>query len=328
MRKPVALTPGDPAGVGIEIATAAWSSLRREMSFFLIVDRRQAAALKGAVPWCEITDPGRAAQAMEHGLPFFHLDFPAVAEPGCPAPENAAAVISAVEIAAGMAKRGEAASVCTGPVSKRILRQSGAFPFPGHTEFLATLCGVRHAAMMLASPMLRVVPVTIHAPVSEVPNRLSAAAIVRTAETAHDALRRDFAVEEPRIAVAALNPHAGEGGMIGNEERKIISPAVKKLAESGMNVTGPHPADSMFHDEARRNYDAAVCMYHDQALTPVKTLDFHGTVNVTLGLPIVRTSPDHGTGFDIAGKGLAKPDSLLRALRMSLEISSRRNSRA
>ena len=325
--RPAALTSGDPAGIGIELAAAAWTELRRELPFFLIADRRQAAARHLTIPVCEITDPGQAPQAMAHGLPLFHVDFPAVAEPGIPAPENAAAVISAIEIAAGMAKRRQAAAVCTNPVSKRILRLSGNFPFPGQTEFLANLCGAGHAAMMLASAKLRVVPVTIHVPLSDVPRLLNIDAIVRTAKITHDALLRDFAVAVPRIAVAGLNPHAGEGGEIGEEDREVIAPAVNRLAESGLSVTGPKPADSLFHDSARQSYDAALCMYHDQALIPVKTLDFFGTVNVTLGLPIVRTSPDHGTGFDIAGTGMARPDSLVQALRMSLEIASCRNAR-
>lgn len=322
MQKPIALTTGDPAGIGIELAVATWTKLRHELPFFLIADRRQAINHITSVPIYEITDPVQAPNAMPHGLPLFHQDFADVVKPGDPSPSNAAAVISAIELAIDFVKEGTALAICTNPVSKRILRQAAGFPFPGQTEFLAHLCGIEQAVMMLTSPSLRVVPVSTHVRLKDVAEQLDAEIIVRTVQLTYAALCNDFAVSLPRLSIAGLNPHAGEDGEFGDEEERFVKPAVRKLLQMGIEVFGPLPADTMFHEEARKTYDAAVCMYHDQALIPVKAIDFFTAVNVTLGLPIVRTSPDHGTGFDIAGKGIARPDSLISAVRTANEIAT------
>lgn len=325
MLQPTALTSGDPAGIGIELALQAWQELRHEMAFFLLADRRHLKSYLDGIPICEISEPHLATAAMPQGLPLLHLDFPCRVSPGQSAPENAPAIIRSIELAAQFAKDGRAASVCTNPINKRILRQAGGFTFPGQTEFLARFCQSDSAVMMLSSSAVRVVPVTIHMPLKLVPDALTIDTIVHTAKVTDHALRHDFAVQSPRIFVSGLNPHAGEEGEFGEEDKKIITPAILRLAESGMRISGPHPADSMFHEEIRKSYDVALCMYHDQALIPLKTLDFFGAVNVTLGLPIVRTSPDHGTGFSIAGQGIACAESLIKALRMGQEIARRRN---
>ncbi len=325
MNRPIALTTGEPAGIGSEIAIKAWKELRSELSFFLIADRRQLASAGPAVPICEITDPAQAAGAMPCGLPVLQRDFPKIVRPGHPALENAAAVIDAIELAVRWALTGEVAAVCTNPVNKQTLRQGSGFPFPGQTELLAHLCGAGGAVMMLASPVLRAVPLTTHVALAAVAELLTSDLIVRTAKTVDAALKHDFAIPSPRISVAGLNPHAGEGGNFGREEQTILRPALEQLLQDGLSVSGPHPADSMFCAEMLNSYDAALCMYHDQALIPVKTLDFYGTVNMTLGLPIVRTSPDHGTAFDIAGKGRARPDSLISALRLAASAARNRH---
>jgi 4-hydroxythreonine-4-phosphate dehydrogenase len=244
--------------------------------------------------------------------------------PGKPDVANAAAVTEAIEIAVKAALAGEAAALVTAPIHKAVLNQAG-FPWPGHTEFLGHLTGARRAVMMLASDMLRVVPLTIHMPVAEVAGTLSKQAVFETGEIVLTALRRDFGILNPRLAVAGLNPHAGEEGMLGEEEERIIAPAVAALKARGFAVTGPLSADTLFHAEARKNYDAALCMYHDQALIPIKTLSFWDGVNVTLGLPILRTSPDHGTAFDIAGQGKADPRSMIAAVKMAADMADARN---
>ncbi len=212
----------------------------------------------------------------------------------------------------------------TNPINKNALIEGAGFAFPGHTEFLAHLGGITRAVMMLASPLLRVVPVTIHIPLADVPGALSAALIEETARITADALRRDFGIARPRLAVAGLNPHAGEAGAMGREEIDVIEPALDNLRREGMEIAGPLPADTMFHADARARYDAALAMYHDQALVPLKALDFARGVNVTLGLPFIRTSPDHGTAYDIAGKGLADPTSLIEALNLAARMAARR----
>jgi 4-hydroxythreonine-4-phosphate dehydrogenase len=251
---------------------------------------------------------------------------------GKPSAAHAPFVVKWIETAVGLALSHEVCAIVTGPIAKAPLYEAG-FQFPGHTEYLADLTGnapydgARGPVMMLAAPALRTVLTTVHQPLSQVAERLSANRIVHTALVAHEALQRDFGVAEPRIAMAALNPHAGEGGAMGREEIDIIAPAVTRLRAQGLNVTDPRPADTLFHAEAREAYDVVVCHYHDQALIPLKTIDFWGGVNITLGLPIVRTSPDHGVGFDIAGRGVARPDSLIAALKLAAEIAGRRAAR-
>ena len=323
MSDAVALTAGEPAGVGLELAFAAWRQLRRDLPFYLIADRGHVNAATGPGPVEEIEHPAEAIRAMESALPLLHVPFPDSVKPGAPSLRNASAVIECIRLAVRHAQRGEASAVCTNPVSKGILRRGAGFAFPGQTEFLAHLVGAERSAMMLASPLLRVVPATTHMAVAEVPGALSRAHLKWTIETTKHALERGFGVREPRLAVAGLNPHAGEGGLFGSEEEEIIRPVISELRGRGISVAGPQSADTMFHAEARERYDAAICMFHDQALIPFKTISFHDGVNVTLGLPVVRTSPDHGPALDIAGSGHARPDSLVAAIRLAARLSAR-----
>ncbi len=308
------MTCGEPAGIGAEIAAKAWEALRDALPFAWIGDPRH---LPSGTPTAEIAHPSRAAAVSARALPVVVHRFPDPAVPGRPSPRNAAATIAVIERAVGWALSGEAGAVCTAPIHKKALQDGAGFAFPGHTEFLAHLAGVDRVVMMLASPLLRVVPATIHIPLSEVPAALTPALLSETIRLTVAGLRRDFGIARPRIAVSGLNPHAGEGGAMGREEIDRIAPVLDALRADGFDLAGPLSADTMFHPEARARYDAAVCMYHDQALIPIKTLDFAGGVNVTLGLPFVRTSPDHGTAFDIAGTGQADPTSLIASLRLA-----------
>jgi len=321
---PLVLTCGEPAGIGPELAVSARAALGGAVPFFLIGDPRHLPA-GSAVQ--EIAAPAEAAAVPAERLPVLVHPFPAPATPGRPDPANAAAVIETIARAVALVQAGEAAGLVTGPISKQALKEGAGFAFPGHTEYLAALAGGARVAMMLASPLLRVVPVTIHVPLSEVPAALTPAALEETLRLTHAGLIGDFGIAAPRIAVAGLNPHAGEGGTMGREEIEVIAPVLERLRAGGMALSGPHPADTLFHPAARARYDAAVCMYHDQALVPLKTLDFAGGVNVTLGLPFVRCSPDHGTAFDIAGRGLADPTSTVAALRLAAELTARRGGR-
>lgn len=323
---PVALTCGDPSGIGPEIAVKAWQELGTTVPFFLIGDPTH---LPPGSPVRIIESPAEAAQASHSGLPLLPHAFRAPAVPGQPAPENAQSVIEVIERAVGLVQAGEAAAVCTAPISKKELADHAGFRFPGHTEFLAHLGGVDRVVMMLAAEELKVVPATIHVPLAEVPRALTAESLEATIRLLHHALQVDFGLFAPRIAVAGLNPHAGEGGLLGREERDWIEPLCNQLRSEGLSVSGPHPADTMFHAAARRRYDAAVAMYHDQALIPIKTIAFDRGVNVTLGLPFVRTSPDHGTAFDISGRGVADATSLVEAIKLAGTIAhSRAGSRA
>ncbi len=324
---PLALTPGDPAGIGGELSLRAW--LSREVPCFVALDdpdrlREIARALKLDITIIDITDIADGSRAFPGALPVLPTPLIVPASPGRADPANAPFVIGAIEQATRLALAGRASAVVTNPISKATLYGAG-FGFPGHTEFLAALTGVPgREVMMLASPLLRVVPVTVHVPLRRALEMLTTAAIVSAARITHAALRCDFGIESPRLAIAGLNPHAGEGGALGSEESDIIEPAIAALREAEIDVSGPRPPDTMFTEAARSRYDAAICMYHDQALIPLKTLDMSRGVNVTLGLPIVRTSPDHGTAFDIAGKGVADPASLIAALRLAAEMAARR----
>lgn len=324
MIAPLVLTSGEPAGIGLEIALAAWRALRDGPVFFLLADFDHVAALAGDTPLVRIAAPDEAGPAFAKGLPVLHHAFAAANRPGHPDPANATAVVAVIEQAVALVRSGKAAALVTNPIHKKALADGAGFAYPGHTEFLAALGGVDRAVMMLAAPGLRVVPVTIHIPLAEVPHALTGELIVSTARITATALTRDFGLAQPRLAVAGLNPHAGEGGRMGAEEIALIAPAIAGLRAEGLDVTGPLPADTMFHADARATYDAALCMYHDQALIPLKTLDFHGGTNVTLGLPFIRTSPDHGTALDIAGRGVANPSSLVAALRMAAEMAARK----
>ena len=329
-RPPLALTLGDPAGVGPEIIVKAWQALRAEpMSFFAVGDLATLAAAANGAAVQPIAAPQDAARIFPNALPVLDLPLPGKVSPGRPDPAAAPLVIRWIETAVALALASEVGGVVTAPIAKAPLYAAG-FKFPGHTEFLGELtaaapyAGARGPIMMLTAQDLRVTLVTVHAPLARVPNLLSTEAIVHAGRVTAEALRRDFGVAAPRIAVAGLNPHAGESGSIGREEVDVVEPAVQALRAVGIDASGPYPADSMFPEEMRARYDAALCLYHDQALIPVKMLDFWGGVNVSLGLPIVRTSPDHGTAFDIAGKGLARPDSLIAAVRLADAIAARR----
>ncbi len=333
MRGPtLAVTMGDPAGVGPEIIVKAWRALRESGPAFLVVgdlDLLGSAPEAGGAPMRRIASPEEASKLFPDVLPV--LDLPAQGQvvAGKPSPSHATAVIRWIETGAGLALRGAVGGLVTAPIAKAPLYQAG-FEFPGHTEFLGELTRASDLpwphgpVMMLATSGLRTALVTIHEPLSAIPGLISQARIVETGLVTAQALRRDFGIAEPRLAVAGLNPHAGEGGALGREETEVIGPACEELRARGVRCIGPRPADSLFHDAARATYDAVVCMYHDQALIPVKMLDFWGGVNITLGLPIVRTSPDHGVGYDIAGRGLARPDSLIAAVHAAAEIAARR----
>jgi 4-hydroxythreonine-4-phosphate dehydrogenase len=319
---------GDPAGIGAEITLAAWASGRIAQPFFLIADPAQLAPLAACagVPLAEIADPGAAVSTFAAALPVLPVALPAPAVPGRPDPANAPAVVAAIARAVALARAGAAAAVVTNPINKKALKDGAGFAFPGHTEYLAHLCDVTRPVMMLVSPDLRVVPVTIHIALAEVPGALTAALIEETAQITAAALIRDFGIARPRLAVAGLNPHAGEQGAMGREEIEIIAPALERLRAQGLEIAGPLPADTMFHAAARTRYDVALTMYHDQGLIPLKALDFARGVNVTLGLPIIRTSPDHGTAYNIAGTGKADPTSLIEALNLAALMAQRRAS--
>jgi 4-hydroxythreonine-4-phosphate dehydrogenase len=314
MTAPIALSCGEPAGIGPEIAAAAWQFLKGSLPFFWIGDPRH---LPAGTPMQIIESPAQAPDVSRTALPVLALPFAAPATPGQPDPANAQGVIDAIARGVALVQSGAASAICTAPIHKKALKDGADFAYPGHTEYLAALAGVDRVVMMLACDALRVVPVTIHIPLAEVPQTLTAALLTDTILITHAALRRDFGLAAPRLAVAGLNPHAGEGGAMGHEEIEMIIPVLEALRAEGMDIAGPMSADTMFHAGARARYDAAICMYHDQALIPIKTLDFAGGVNVTLGLPFIRTSPDHGTAFDIAGRGIADPSSLIAALKMA-----------
>ncbi|MDO5704673.1 MAG: 4-hydroxythreonine-4-phosphate dehydrogenase PdxA [Paracoccus sp. (in: a-proteobacteria)] len=314
------LTCGEPAGIGPELAARA---LGCGVDFVWLGDPRH---LPPGTPVTEIITPGDPAPPGH--LPVLRHDFAAPATPGRPDPVNAKDVIEVIARAVRLVMDGRAAAITTLPISKQALKQGAGFAFPGHTEYLAHLAGGADVAMMLASttvtPPCRVVPATIHIPLEQVPTAFTADALERAIRITHAALIRDFGITTPRIAIAGLNPHAGEGGTMGGQETDWIAPLIARLRAEGLNLAGPLPADTMFHAPARARYDAAVCAYHDQALIPIKTLDFAGGVNVTLGLPFIRTSPDHGTAFDIAGTGRADPASTIAALRMAADMAANR----
>lgn len=314
MSAPVALTCGEPSGIGPEIAAAAWGALRGDLPFFLIGD---PAHLPGDTPHVVIDTPAEAMAACAQALPVLRHDFAGVRSPGTPNPAQAQGVIDVIARGVGLVQAGEATALCTAPIHKQALQEGAGFAYPGHTEYLAHLAGIGRVVMMLASDALRVVPATIHIPLKDVPQALTADLLEQTIRITHAALIRDFGIAAPRLAVAGLNPHAGEGGRMGREEIEVIAPVLERLRGEGLDLRGPLSGDTMFHAAARAGYDAAIAMYHDQALIPIKTLDFDRGVNVTLGLPFIRTSPDHGTALDIAGQGVANPTSLIEALRMA-----------
>lgn len=328
---PLALTMGEPAGIGGEIALKAWLERGSGPAFFILDDperlRALAERLRIPVPVRAIDAPESARDTFRQALPVLPRRLAVAAVPGAPDPRNTPAVLGAIADAVDLTRAGRAAAVVTNPVHKETLYRNG-FAFPGHTEYLAHLAGIATPpVMMLAAPGLRTVPVTVHLSLAEALVALSREKIVEAATIAWAALRGDFGIEAPRLAVAGLNPHAGEGGALGREEADIIAPAVATLRDEGIDVSGPLAPDTLFSARARARYDAAICMYHDQALIPVKTLDFDHAVNVTLGLPFVRTSPDHGTALGIAGTGDADESSLVAALGLADEMARRRAGR-
>ncbi|WP_068462310.1 4-hydroxythreonine-4-phosphate dehydrogenase PdxA [Hyphomicrobium sulfonivorans] len=333
-RRPLAVSMGDPAGIGPEITLRAWAD-RSECGlapFAVFGDAEtfteRARHLGLNVPVQAIASLQEAASVFAKALPVVHRPLPVRVRPGVPDGANAAAIIGAISAATDAVLRGEATAVVTNPIAKHVVK-SADFPFPGHTEFLAALAERykgRHfrPVMMLASKQLRVVPLTVHCALAEVPKMITRPLIFETVRITYNALKRDFGIATPRIAIAGLNPHAGEEGTMGREEIDIIGPAIADLRAEGLLVTGPHSADTLFHAAARRSYDAVIAMYHDQALIPLKTIGFDEGVNVTLGLPFVRTSPDHGTAFDIAAAGRASATSLIEAMRMASTIAAER----
>ena len=329
---PLAVTLGDPAGIGPEIVAAAWAALRASGPVFLAVGDARTLAAAGA-PVAVIAGATEAGARFSEALPVLDAPLSSIPVLGLPSAEAAPFVVRWIEAAVELALGGQASGVVTAPIAKATLYEAG-FAYPGHTEFIGELtrghpmAGARGPVMMLAAGDLRAALVTVHEPLARVPALVTEDRIVSTGMVVAEALSRDFGIARPRLVVAGLNPHAGEGGALGREDLDVVAPAVTALLARGVDARGPLPADSLFHAAARATYDAALCLYHDQALIPVKMLDFWGGVNLTLGLPIVRTSPDHGTAFDIAGKGLARPDSLIAAIRLAAEIAARRHAGA
>jgi len=324
-RAPLALSQGDPSGIGPELALKAWLARKNDTHpYFVLGDaalfERSAQALGLAVPVARIT-PAEATKTFASALPIVDLGFPVKGVPGKPDAADAPATIAAIERGVRLVKEGHASAIVTNPIAKEVLYGAG-FTHPGHTEYLGELGAALWGAddfpvMMLWSSQLAVVPVTIHVSLQRAINELTTDLVVKTARIVHADMQRKFAVMKPRIAIAGLNPHAGENGTMGREDLDIVAPAVAQLRAEGIDARGPLPPDTMFHAAARAKYDAALCMYHDQALIPIKTLAFDSAVNLTLGLPFIRTSPDHGTAFDIAGKGLANEASLIAALELA-----------
>ncbi len=325
----LALTMGEPAGIGGELTLMAWLTRReRAVPPFLVIDdpgrlRTLARRLGLEVPVAEIDTAAQAAARFDQALPVLPLTLPVAVEPGRPDPGNGRAVLAAIDRAVALTLAGSTSAVVTNPIHKGVLYKAG-FRHPGHTEYLGALVGVATPVMMLEGAGLRVVPVTCHLSVRQALASLTSEMIIRWGRITAAALVRDFGIKAPRLAVAGLNPHAGENGAMGDEEVTIIAPAIAALRADGVAVSGPHSADTLFHAQARARYDAALCMLHDQALIPLKTLAFDSGVNITLGLPIVRTSPDHGTAFDLAGSGGADPASLIAALYTAARLAATR----
>ena len=320
---------GDPAGIGGELVLKVWKDNRKFLNpFFVIDDPNRLSSLAKRIglqiPIETITHPCEAVVAFPNSLPVLKEIIEIEIDPGKPNPRSASAVIRSIDRGIELIIAGQACALVTNPIHKSTLYEQG-FTYPGHTEYLAAKISPEVVpVMMLASDQLRVVPVTTHLALSEAIKSLSENAINHCATVTYKALKDDFGLKLPRLAIAGLNPHAGENGHLGNEEKLIITPAVKTLQSKGININGPYPADTLFHEQARKNYDAIICMYHDQALIPLKTIDFDKGVNVTLGLPFVRTSPDHGTAFDIAGTGKANPGSLIAAIHLAQKMAANR----
>ena len=331
---PLAVSMGDPAGIGLELAARVWAERDSDTPFFFLIGdpdalQRAAARTGRAPPRLNVVESADQIAPDPNALTVLHTPLAIEETPGSPAPANARATIAAIERGVASVQAGVASALVTLPIAKAVLHDVG-FGFPGHTEFIAALAqslpteGPRGPIMMLAAPHLKVALATIHTPLARVPASLTRAHIVHVGRVVCEALKRDFAIANPRLALCGLNPHAGERGGIGREEIETINPAAALLRAEGVDVADAQPSDTLFHADARARYDAVVAMYHDQGLIPIKTIAFWEAVNVTLGLPIVRTSPDHGTGFDIAGKGVARPDSFVAALKLAAAMAARR----
>ena len=318
---PVVISCGEPAGIGPEVAAAAWAALAREIPMLWLGDPRH---LPEGIPHKVVSDPIEAATPSPDALPVLAHDFGTPRVAGRPDPAHAAHVIGMIARGVELVQDGSASALCTAPIHKKALKDGADFAYPGHTEYLAALAGVEDVVMMLASEQLRVVPATIHIALDQVALQLTPKSLRHVIEITHKGLRDLFGITAPRLAIAGLNPHAGEGGTMGRQELDWINGLVTQMQSEGYALTGPMPADTMFHTAARARYDAAIAMYHDQALIPIKTLDFDKGVNVTLGLPFIRTSPDHGTAFDIAGRGIANPTSMIEAIRMAHKMATSR----
>ncbi len=329
----VALTLGEPAGIAPEITVKAWTELRENGPAFALIGDRDLMAQRcvalGTPEPVVINAMNEASGVFQDALPVLHQPLPKPSTPGEPDPDNAKAVLDSIKTAASLALNGDALGVTTNPIAKSVMYAHG-FVFPGHTEYLAHLSEKadwtepRGPVMMLAGGGLRTALVTVHMSLAEAAHSITQSRIKKVVRVVNDALQRDFGIPKPRLAMAGLNPHAGESGALGEDEIKVINPAAKALREEGIDISDARSGDTLFHEEARAGYDAAICMFHDQGLIPVKTLDFHGGVNVTLGLPFVRTSPDHGSAFDIAGTGKAHAGSLVAAIRMAAQMGARR----
>jgi 4-hydroxythreonine-4-phosphate dehydrogenase len=323
---PIAVSLGDPAGIGPEITGKTWSERydHKLKPFFAVGDPGSVRAVwEGPVE--KIGSPDEAEAVFDRALPLLPVESGETVTPGVPTPEGARCALDSLELAVGLARSDAVQAVVTGPVSKSRLYDIG-FTHPGQTEFVAERCGVSrdNIAMMLAGPSLRTIPMTTHIPLRDVPDVISIEMIVNKGRAAARGLERNFGIAEPRLAFAGLNPHAGEFGALGREEIDIVEPALAQLREEGLNAMGPFAADTMFHPAAREKYDVALCLYHDQALIPLKTLHFDEGVNLTLGLPIVRTSPDHGTAFEIAGKNIANPGATIAAISLAAFCAEQR----
>ena len=315
----VVVTCGDPSGIGPEVVQKAWNYLKKNQSynFFWLGDPSHLP--NNRIPWKEIQKPEEAAEIFCTALPVLSHKFYHPLKLGKPQPENANDIIKVIKRAVNLVKSNSAKALCTSPINKDVLNSGTQFPFLGHTEFLAYLDNIEHPVMMLASSKLKVVPATIHIPIKEVSNRLSIEGLTKTIKITYEAMKDKFGLAQPVIAVSGLNPHAGENGKLGFEEKEIIIPAIRNLKDS-ININGPLSADTMFHSSARAKYDVAITMYHDQALIPLKTIGFEEGVNITLGISFVRTSPDHGTAFDLAGKNAADEKSIINAIKMAASL--------
>ena len=322
---PLIVTPGEPAGIGAEITIKTWHAGQRDICVIDSPNRLTEIAAKLGIPLSirAIKHPDQFI-ATDESLHVIPINWPVPPVFGSPDHRNGQTVLESIITAAAFCRDGSATGMVTNPIQKATLYEAG-FTYPGHTEFLASLASVNPGGpmMMLASDDLRVVPLTIHIPVKDVADSISKQSIITAAQLLDGSLKQFFGVSIPRIAIAGLNPHAGENNSIGREDQDIIQPAITDLQRSGFKVTGPYPADTLFHEEARKSYDAVIGMYHDQVLIPLKTLDFFGGVNITLGLDFIRTSPDHGTGLDIAGSGTARPDSLIAAVNMARKMAAK-----